>query len=527
MRRVPVVSPPWNLPVRVLLLPLLVASTLGAQARPATSPATPATAASPARPAANDTVDRIVQTTHVARIGGAEVRYTATVGRLTLRTAAGKPRAHMFFTYYRKDGEDVKARPITFTYNGGPGSPSIWLHMGVMGPKRVQMGTDGFQPAPPYTLVDNEDSPLDVTDIVMIDPVQTGFSRAADGEDMRPFLGVRGDVQSVAEFIRLFTARFNRWPSPKYLLGESYGTMRSAGLSAELQNRHGMELNGIILVSSILDYQSKGYVPGNDYPYANFLPSFTASAWYHKKLPADLQAMGLEKAVAESRTFAFGEYLSALVKGTRLQGSERSAIIGKVARYSGLSPEFIAQANVRVSDQRFRKELLRDRGLHIGRLDGRYTGVDADAAGESQEFDPSNQALGGPYTALFLDYVRRDLGWEMELPYYTSGQVQPWDYAPYSNRYLNMVEDLRSAMARNPFLKVLVANGYYDFATPFAATEYTFDHLGMEPSYRERVSLKYYEGGHMMYIHPTLLKQLKRDIAAFIQATRRGAAANN
>ena len=281
-----------------------------------------------------------------------------------------------------------------------------------------------------------------------------------------------------------------------------------------------MELNGIVLVSSVLDYQSKGYVPGNDYPYANFLPSFTASAWYHKKLPADLQAMGLEKAVAESRTFAFGEYLSALVKGTRLQGSERSAIIGKVARYSGLSPEFIAQANVRVSDQRFRKELLRDRGLHIGRLDGRYTGVDADAAGESQEFDPSNQALGGPYTALFLDYVRRDLGWEMELPYFTSGQVQPWDYAPYSNRYLNMVEDLRSAMARNPFLKVLVANGYYDFATPFAATEYTFDHLGMEPSYRARVSLTYYEGGHMMYIHPALLKQLKGDIARFVQSTR-------
>ena len=296
--------------------------------------------------------------------------------------------------------------------------------------------------------------------------------------------------------------------------------MRSAGLSSELQNRHGLELNGIVLVSSILDYQTKGYVAGNDYPYANFLPSFTASAWYHKKLPADLQAMGLEKAVAESRAFAFGEYLTALVKGTRLQGAERTAIAQKVARFSGLSPDFVERANLRVTDPRFRKELLRDRALMIGRLDGRYTSVDADAAGETQEFDPSNQSLGGPYTALFLDYVRRELKWESELPYFTSGQVQPWDYAPYSNRYLNMVENLRSAMARNPYLKVLVANGYYDFATPFGATEYTFDHLGMETSYRDRVTLKYYEGGHMMYIHPTLLRQLKRDVADFIQSTK-------
>lgn len=322
--------------LHVLLLALAAAPS---QTRPAATSARPAAPQTPSAPL--DTTDRLVETSHVARIGGAEIRYRATVGRLALRTSAGKARAHIFFTYYRKEGEETGARPITFSFNGGPGSPSIWLHMGVMGPKRVQMATDGFQPAPPYSLIDNEHSPLDVTDIVMIDPVQTGYSRAADGEDMRPFLGVRGDVQSVAEFIRLFTTKFNRWPSPKYLLGESYGTMRSAGLSAELQNRHGMELNGIVLVSSILDYQSKGYVAGNDYPYANFLPSFTASAWYHKKLPAELQAMGLEKAVEESRAFAFGEYLSALVKGTRLQGAERAAIVQKVARYSGLAPAFI------------------------------------------------------------------------------------------------------------------------------------------------------------------------------------------
>lgn len=502
------------------LLPLLlVAGALQAQTRPA--PSAPAAQGAPP-PAATDTAHRYVETSHVARIGGIEIRYTATVGRLVLRTPAGKPRAHIFFTYYRKDGEDAANRPITYSYNGGPGSASIWLHMGLMGPKRVQMAADGFQPAPPYTLVANESSPLDVTDIVMIDPVQTGYSRAAAGEEMRPFLGARGDVQSVAEFIRVFTTTFNRWPSPKYLLGESYGTMRSAGVAAELQRVQGMELNGIVLVSSILDYQTKGYVPGNDYPYANFLPSFTASAWYHRKLPADLQAMTLERAVAESRAFAFGEYLTALAKGTRLQGAERAAIAQKVARFSGLSPEFIERANLRVTDPRFRKELLRDKGVHIGRLDGRYTGVDADAAGEVQEFDPSNHALSGPYTALFLDYLRRELRWDSELPYYTSGQVQPWDYAPYTNRYLNMVEDLRSAMARNPFLEVMVANGYYDFATPFGATEYTFDHLGNDRSYHDRVTLKYYEAGHMMYIHPALLAQLKRDIASFIQSTKGG-----
>ncbi|MEO6447526.1 MAG: peptidase S10 [Gemmatimonadaceae bacterium] len=500
---------------------LLAAGALVAEAqqRPA-PPATVQAPASPQRAATGDTADRTVETLHTARIGGAEVRYTATVGRLVLRHPSGRPRAHMFFTYYRRDGQDPKTRPIMFTYNGGPGSPSIWLHMGLMGPKRVQMGTDGFQPAPPYTLVDNVDSPLDVTDIVMIDPVQTGYSRAAEGEDVKQFTGVRQDVESVGEFIRLFTTKFTRWPSPKYLLGESYGTMRSAGLAAELQNRHGMELNGIVLVSSILDYQSKGYVAGNDYPYANFLPSFTASAWYHRKLPPDLQALTLEEAVQRSRDFAYGPYFTALVKGTRLQGAERSAIAQQVARYSGLSADFVARANLRVSDQRFRKELLRDRALTIGRLDGRYTGRDVDAAGETQEYDPANEALGGPYTALFMDYVRRELKWETDLPYFTSGQVQPWDYSPYSNRYLNMVENLRSAMARNPFLKVMVANGYYDFATPFAATEHTFDHLGMESSYSDRVTLKYYEGGHMMYIHPKLLTHLKHDLAAFITSTQ-------
>ena len=514
-------------PISVLVLSSLVPATFAfAQApgvpRPRQQPAAPtaATTSAPERPApAGPSVpveDKIVTTSHLTTINGAEIRYTATAGTLVLRHPNGKARGHIFFVAYTRDGQDAATRPITFSYNGGPGSPAIWLHMGLMGPKRVKMAAEGFQPGPPYELVTNNESPLDVTDIVMIDPVQTGFSRAAEGEDSKQFTGVTGDIESVADFIRLYLTKFKRWPSPKFLLGESYGTMRSAGLAEALQSRHGVELNGIVLVSSILDYLSKGYAAGHDLPYANFLPSFTAIAWYHKKLPADLQGMDQRKAIDESRGFAYGEYLTQMAMGNRLTTAERQALAQKVARYSGLSADFILRANLRVTDPRFRKELLRDRGVSIGRLDARYTGLDADDAGEFQEYDPSNDALAGPYVALFSNYIRDELKWETDLPYYTSGRVQPWDYAPYNNRYLNLVNELRTAMAKNPYLKVMVANGLYDMATPFAATEHTFAHLGFEDTYKERVSLKYYEAGHMMYIHAEMLKLLKKDVASFI-----------
>jgi len=457
-------------------------------------------------------------TSHVLRIDGRDIRYTATAGTLPLKDAGGKVVANMFFVAYAKDGEDRRTRPITFFYNGGPGSASVWLHMGSLSPRRVQMAEEGFQPAPPFTLVDNEDSALDVTDMVFVDAISTGFSRAAAGEEARRFHAVRGDIRAFGEFIRTYVTRFNRWASPKFLAGESYGTMRSAGLAHELQEAHGIELNGIVLISSILDYLTKGYVPGNDVPYAVFLPSFTATAWYHKKLPADLQGLALEKAVEQSRQFAWGEYLSALVKGNRLADPERKAVAQKVARFSGLSPEFVEQANLRVSDPRFRKELLRDRRVMVGRLDGRFTGLDADAAGETQEYDPSNTALQGAYTAMFGDYVRGDLKWESDLKYETSASVRPWSYDEFSNKYLNLLDELRETMARNPFLRVMVANGYYDFATPFGGTEYSMAHLGYEQTYKDRVELKYYEAGHMMYIRPSVLKQLKADVARFIRA---------
>jgi carboxypeptidase C (cathepsin A) len=479
-----------------------------------------AASAAPADPASAAVAgEKLSTTSHAIRLDGRDIKYTATAGTLPLKDAAGKVVANMFFVAYVRDGEDRRTRPLTFFFNGGPGSASIWLHMGSLGPRRVQMAEEGFQPAPPGRLVDNESTALDVSDLVFVDAMSTGYSRAAAGEDARKYHGVRADIRAFGEFIRTYVTRFNRWASPKFLAGESYGTMRSAGLAHELQATHGIELNGVILISSILDYMTKGYVPGNDVPYAVFLPSFTASAWYHKKLAADLQALPLKAAVEQSRQFAWGEYLSALVKGNRLGEAERKAIAQKVSRFSGLSAEFIEQANLRVTDPRFRKELLRDRRLMIGRLDGRFTGLDADAAGETQEFDPSNTALQGAYTAMFGDYVRGDLKWESDLKYDTSGSVRPWSYDEFTNRYLNLIDELRQTMARNPYLHVLVANGYFDFATPFGGTEYSFAHLGHEQTYKDRVELTYYEGGHMMYIRASELKRLKDDIARFIRTS--------
>jgi carboxypeptidase C (cathepsin A) len=471
-------------------------------------------------PATAPAEEKLASTSHSVRIDGAAVQYTATAGTLVLKDAKGKQTAGMFFVAYVREGtQDLHSRPITFCYNGGPGAATIWLHMGSFGPRRVQMAEEGFQPAPPFELVENESSLLDVTDLVFVDAVSTGFSRAID--DPKPFHGVRGDLQAFGDFIRMYLTRFNRWSSPKYLLGESYGTMRSAGLSGELQARHGIELNGIVLISSVIDFQTLSAAPGNDLPYSTFLPTFTATAWYHKRLPPDLQG-DLKKAVDESRRFAFGEYVQALVRGNLLSEVERKTVAQKVARLSGLSAEFVLRSNLRVSAARFRKELLRDRRLMVGRLDGRFTGLDADAAGESQEFDPSNTALQGAYTALFSDYVRRQLKWESDLRYETSGNVRPWSYDEFENRYLNLSDTLRQSMARNPFLRVLVCNGYYDMATPFGGTEYTFAHLGFDPTYRERVALTYYEAGHMMYIRPSALKQVKQDIARFLRAAANG-----
>jgi len=464
--------------------------------------------------------EKVVQTKHTVKVGGQEIKYTATAGTILLKLEDGTPKASVFYVAYtRDDVSDTAKRPVTFTFNGGPGAASIWLHLGALGPRRVEMGDAGALLAPPYKLVDNEYSLLDVTDLVFIDPVTTGYSRAVPGEPDKQFHGVEEDIHSVGDFIRLYATRNRRWTSPKFLAGESYGTTRAAGLSGYLQQRYGMYLNGIILISSILNFQTAEFDTGNDLPYILYLPTYTAIAWYHKKLPADLQG-DLQKAVQESRNFAAHEYADALMVGDGLPAARRTEIAQKLSRLTGLSWEYLERSNLRIEIQRFDKELLRDQRRTVGRLDGRFTGIDEDAAGARPEYDPSLAAIVGPYTATFHDYVRGELKFESDLFYeYLTGRVRPWNYEPYENRYLNVAETLRVAMTQNPFLRVFVGKGYYDLATPFYAAEYTFDHLSLDDSLHSHLSGGYYEAGHMMYVHHPSLVKLKADLSQFIVAS--------
>ena len=462
--------------------------------------------------------EKVSTTSHTIRLDGREIKYTATTGTIPIRLDNGQVAARMFFVAYTKDGEDAKTRPISFLYNGGPGAATIWLHMGSFAPKRVEMADDGFQPAPPFHLVDNESSLIDVTDMVFVDAISTGFSRTAPGVSAAQFHGQTGDIRAFGEFINNWLITYDRMASPKYLIGESYGTIRSAGLGGELQQRHGIDLNGIALISSLLTYQTLSPSPDNDIAYAANIETFTADAWYHKKLPQDLQALTLKQVVDQSRAFAWGDYMAALTKGNTLTDAEKTAMAQKLARFTGISPQFILNANLRVTAERFRKKLLRDKRLAIGRLDGRFTSVDADAAGEREEFDISNQALQGPYTAMFQDYLKNDLKWESDLHYPSSGNVRPWTYD--QNRFMDMTETLRGTMTRNPALKVFVAFGYYDMATVMGGSEFNFTHLAYDKQVTDRVSYGYYEAGHMIYIRPSAHKALKNDLAKFITSSK-------
>lgn len=479
----------------------------------------------PAKP--QPPTDVIRQTRHSVTIGGREIHYTATAGRIVLKaedeTEGEKPKASVFFVAYTVDrpasaseAEHAATRPITFAFNGGPGSSSVWLHLGVLGPRRVIMEEDGQPLPPPYRLVNNEFSILDKTDLVFIDPVTTGFSRAVPGEKDKQFHGFKPDIESVGDFIRLYVSRYHRWASPRYLAGESYGTTRAAGLSGYLQERHGLYLNGIMLISVVLNFMTLDFVPGNDLPHILFLPTFTATAWYHGRLESDLQA-DLDRTLAEVEAFALGDYTLALMQGDALPDDHRRQIAARLARYTGLSVDYVEQTNLRINIHRFVKELLRHERRTVGRLDSRYTGIDRDAAGEQHEYDPSYAAIQGPYTGQLNDYVRRELGFDSDLPYeILSGRVYPWAFDQHQNEYVNVGETLRKAMSMNPHLRVFVANGYYDLATPYLATRYTFNHLELDPSRRGNITMTHYEAGHMMYIHDPSLAQLKRDLDAFL-----------
>ncbi|TVQ12663.1 MAG: peptidase S10 [Balneolaceae bacterium] len=468
--------------------------------------------------------DELSITKHQVRIGGQTISYTATTGTMRMEDEEGNHKADIFFIAYTRDGvNDMTKRPVTFSFNGGPGSSSVWLHLGALGPKRVVMSEKGEMLRPPFELTDNEYSWLDETDLVFIDPVMTGYSRPAPGEDKSQFHGYVEDIESVGEFIRLYTTRYERWASPKFLAGESYGTTRAAGLSAWLQDRHGMYINGLMLISSIMNFQTARFDPGNNLPYILFLPTYTATAWYHNRLSPDLQ-QNLWKTLHEVENFALTDYAQALMRGDQLSETERRRIVNQLSHYTGLSTEYVENANLRIHIRRFTKELMRQEGRTVGRLDSRFKGIDADNAGEFFEYDPSyNGAIYGPYAATLNHYVRSVLKYENDLPYeILTGRVRPWSYSNVENRYLNVAEDLRSAMSRNPYLKVWIANGYYDLATPYFATEYTVNQMGLDPAVRGNINLTYYESGHMMYIHMPSLKQFRQDFITFMRRALAG-----
>lgn len=469
--------------------------------------------------------DNLVESQHTIVINGREINYTVTTGTIVMKEetekdgkAEGeKAKAEFFFIAYTKnDVKDVTQRPLTFSFNGGPGSSSVWMHLGLLGPRRILTDEKGSLLPPPYHLIDNEYSMLDQTDLVFIDPVSTGFSRAVPGEKPKQFHGFKKDIESVGDFIRLYTTRYGRWTSPKFLIGESYGTTRAAGLSGYLQERHGMYLNGIMLISVVLNFQTIRFPIGNDLPYILYLPTQAATAWYHNRLDDDLQA-DLTKTLAEVKAFALTEYTLALMQGAALAPDKKAHIEEKLARYTGLSLDYVKQSNLRLHYMRFLKELLRGQRRTVGRLDSRFTGIDRDAAGEFMEYDPSYSVILGPYTAAFNDYVRRELQYESDLPYeILNMKVWPWNYEPHQNEFVNVAETLRKAMTMNPFLKVFVANGYYDLATPFLATEYTFNHMDLDPTLHDNITMTYYEAGHMMYAHLPSLAKLKDDLDAFL-----------
>jgi carboxypeptidase C (cathepsin A) len=496
----------------------------GASSQAATSTAArgPSSAATPTErdPAMLDNPP--IVTKHEIRIGGRTLRYTVTTGMMPLRNAAGETEARIFYMAYTADGvSDKSQRPLMFSFNGGPGSASVWLHMGALGPKRVRMLDDGQMPPPPFQLIDNDQTWLDFTDIVFIDPVGTGYSRAAKPELANKYFGLQGDIQSVGEFIRLYLARNERWNSPLFLVGESYGTTRASGLSGYLIE-HGIAFNGIILISTIMNFQTARFAKGNDLPYILFLPTYTAIAWYHKKLPPDLQT-DLRKTLDEVEHWAANDYTVALAKGDRLTPAERQEVIDRLNRYTGLSKQYIDESDLRIEIQHFDKELLRDERRTVGRLDGRFKGLDELAVSETPDFDPSLAAIRPPYTATFNNYVRGELGFKSDLEYYIlGGGVGRWDFGS-DNTYADTSQSLRSAFAKNPYMKLMVACGYYDLATPYFAARYTLTHMGLDPSLQNNITLSYYEAGHMVYIDKNSLAQLKRNAADFVQsATSRG-----
>lgn len=462
----------------------------------------------------------VAERDHSIQAGGKNLNYKTTAGFMHMSNEEGKEKAKFYFTAYTlKSVSNPKDRPITFVFNGGPGSSSVWLHMGGLGPRMIEMTEDGEALPPPYNVIDNPNTWLDKTDLVFIDPIETGYSRPAEGEDKKQFLGYVEDIASVGDFIRAYVSEFQRWNSPKFLSGESYGTTRAAGLSGYLQDRYGMYLNGIIMISAVTNFATLNFTKGHDLPYIMYLPTYAAIAAYHKTLPSEIS--DVDAFVEEVRQYAKGEYASMLMKGDQLTDADKQQLANKLHEYTGLSKAYLDQTHYRINIGRFVKELLRDRKQTVGRLDGRILGLDYDHAGEGFEFDPSySKAIYGPYSMAINDYLRRELGFESNLAYeILTGRVRPWNYNNVQNQYLNNSETLRNAIHKNPYLKVMFINGYYDLATPFFATEYTVDHMMVAPELKDNISMKYYQSGHMVYIHKPSLDKMTVDVREFYDET--------
>jgi carboxypeptidase C (cathepsin A) len=466
-----------------------------------------------------------VVTHHQITAGGQALKYTATAGRLPIKRGDGKIEAEMFFVAYTLDGQDPARRPLTFAFNGGPGSASIWLHMGALGPKRVVLQPNGFMPAAPYRNTDNAYTALDKTDLVLVDAIGTGFSRGASTEVSKKFWGVKGDIQAFSEFIRIYLGRYERWSSPLYLLGESYGTTRAAGVAGYLAD-NGISFNGIILLSTVLNFQSLEFTKTNDEPYILILPSYTMIAAYHKKLAPEL-TQDLAKTRQEAERWAVTDYAQALAKGDAISPDERARAIDQMARYTGLTRQFLDQANLRVDVAKFTHNLLLEQKIRVGRLDGRYSGPDPEGLLDTPFYDPTGSAILPPYTSVFNNYVRTELGYKSDMPYkvfafQSEAEFSNWQWGSADKGFPDTASALRQAMTKNPYLKVLVMEGFYDLATPYFAANFSMDHLDLPPAYRGNISYATYNAGHMVYVDADSLAKFKRDLASFVDKTLPG-----
>lgn len=461
-------------------------------------------------------------TSHQGTFGGKLIKYKAIAGETYLKNDDGEPVASIWSVTYKLDGPEDTNRPVTFVFNGGPGSASVWLHMGFFGPQVTKVDSEASSDdgGAPYPLVNNNHGMLDLTDLVFIDPVGTGYSRVIGKGKTEDYWGLMEDARSIAAFMREWVTKNKRWNSPKYIAGESFGTTRAAAVNYELEgDGQEMSLNGLILISQALDYQGSTSTHDNIVSYVTYFPSMAATAWYHKKAG---EGKTLEAFVEEARKFALDEYVSALYKGTRLTDAERSHIVDRMAYFTGLSKRYIEQADIRLLMPRFRKELLRDQGITIGQLDGRYKGDEYDDVADRATLgDPSSYNISGAYSAAINHYLSSQLKVEMDRPYLTSngelGSKWRWRDVPdgryWEPSYVNVARKLGDSMRRNKDLKVLVASGYYDLICPFFDAEYTFARNGI---LKDQVTLTYYEAGHMMYVHEPDLVKLATDIRKFL-----------